>query len=1044
MPADSHPVPVRNDSTGSSSITSSGQSSVTPTITRNSSYSSVDDASPTPPPKDDSPEAGPTALPKVANEAVLVESPVHINKPSRSSTWGSTNSNTSQNLDLDKPLPIRPRRAGDVSKVVNFSRPNPSPVRTSQRSPSTQAHIASMRQPSRSHHRSASINVLMPHSPATSTPMSPPSHGLRIRSNFNSFKPLGSHPNARSRSNTVPVPAMLPELPGSLVPGVRPLAVRKPVSRARTVSNPANRPCTITTSTAESVIYRIMSQIHSVQDLETAALVSKGFYNTFARNESRLVSQLLFRTSPAAWETRRSVLAVEGSQQFRLREYSRDVRTLAALKRAVLRSERCASVCRLRTIAALRGADEVAGRDIDEALWRVWTFCAWFGDSAVQRAGEVTAAELDWLNATRSPGRAEGFATGNSSGLSAGQLEDMNEMWQCMQLLLDVYQGTTDEALRAGWLDFWNPSDGVSEAAFLQEWTSYLLTLGPQVVLTLAGAPNDTAKKVGLTRWPLPPAGYTRATFLTAALGRVYQERLVAEATAKAATVPLPRQASARHRHAKSVDSSFSSTVLRDPQAAAQTLRLDTSTPTIRRRPVSVSVHRPPPLEIRPDCDPASAHSQQPSKGSVAITAFPASPTTDPSFFHTLTMNRTASTRLGPNLFPVSYVTSTPRVPFPSHTYKSRAPPPVAAVVDPTDRALNYLVCDLGFAEQNAKRALAMTDTGSGIDLPRAEELLRMETRMREVRAPVELPTPDDIVSPLPKLSKRTSVRAEDRCNGHCPRPVTRSRDSLTPTLATIQKRASVMSKASKQHGRSKSLGNATDSSDVPISPITDIYGGHSDSDSPVGRDDMSLEWRREAGGGDTIAPLVTMTVSTPNKSASSLGRVMSGRSAKAWRVLGVEQELQQRQGEQRKLAGLGIGRSSSKSNVVGMNEYLERVERKKSMRTMAEQWKAQQGTGEVFGVPKNHNASDEAGAGSAGAAGASGTSSPATQGFPCGNSGGLGGLRPVVAAERDGRDESGRGWRRSVLGGAAQGLKREKTAREKARCLPGGERLAA
>ena len=26
------------------------------------------------------------------------------------------------------------------------------------------------------------------------------------------------------------------------------------------------------------------------------------------------------------------------------------------------------------------------------------------------------------------------------------------------------------------------------------------------------------------------------------------------------------------------------------------------------------SVHRPPPLEIRPDCDPASAHSQQPSQ----------------------------------------------------------------------------------------------------------------------------------------------------------------------------------------------------------------------------------------------------------------------------------------------------------------------------------------------------------------------------------------------------------------------------------------------
>lgn len=822
--------------------------------------------------------------------------------------------------------------------------------------------------------------------------------------------------------------------------GVRPLEPRKKKLQA------PSRDYQITAHAAENVIYRVMTQLTTAQDLQSAAMVSKGFYNTFHRNESKLVSHLMFKNSRAAWETRRSIIVLKNSKDFRLCDYQRDMRTLRALERYIL--AHAAAACRPRTIDGLRGYDAEAQRQVDQALWRMWTFCALFGANA--HKAEPLTAELDWLNGfsgTRSRAMGAGFGVGNGAGLTLAELEDMNEMWHCLQMLVSAFHGRSQEASRAGVLDNWNPSDGTSDAAHIVEWTSYLLTLGPQVILALSSASFEKAKVLGLTRWVQPSPGETRTTFLAGAISHVYQERLLAEATEKAAHIPIPRQASARHRASLSVDSTFSGTSQRTTHSPF--LRLDTTTPTIRRRPLSVSAYHSTSttLAIRPDCDPSLASNNTTSS------AFPASPTTDPTFYHTLTNHRAASTRLGPTLFPLAYTPITPRIPFPrSSMAPLHTPPPVPQIIDPVDRALNHLVSDCGYPEQNAKRALAMTDTGSGIDVGRAEELLRIEygrDRERERAEPVELPTPGDIVSPLPlSVGRRGSVV---RCDGSCPAtPVSAGAGSGAgarglrvkgmTVSGVVSKRASVVSRATvRTHGRSKSLGNVVVEEDeeerVPVSPITDIYGGHSDDeldghDDLFGRDDMSLEWRREEGGGDTIAPLVSAGSSGLGIRASGLGRVKSGRSAslKAWRVLGVDamgNAMGSPTGSKNKVvATLGsLGRSSSRGNVVGMQEYLARVERRREERSAQEGWKAQaEGNGEVFGVPQGGEVS-------------------------VGGKEGLGGLRPIVVEEGRSSGEGKGSWRKSLMmnaGGLGSGgsMKREKTVRDKVRCFPSGERI--
>ena len=259
---------------------------------------------------------------------------------------------------------------------------------------------------------------------------------------------------------------------------------------------------------------------------------------------------------------------------------------------------------------------------------------------------------------------------------------------------------------------------------------------------------------------------------------------------------------------------------------------------------------------------------------------------------------------------------------------------------------MDLLVKELGFKEANAKRALAMCDSGSGIDVERAIELLMLESR-REAMAsatPVELPTPSDIVSPpstSPPASRAGTVRTtrrkskKDYCDGGCKRPVTGSGSSFASARTSVIKSPSTRKQASANRNAAseeEETGN--------ISPITDIYGGHSDDEiqthSTILDDDSSEMWRRREGN-DTISPLVPATVRFNN-----INR-LSAQSRKAWKVLGLQQQGQATPAEERGntggtlRGGLARMRSKSSSSVVGMEEYAMRVERRKSLRMIKE-----------------------------------------------------------------------------------------------------------
>ena len=681
----------------------------------------------------------------------------------------------------------------------------------------------------------------------------------------------GSFPNETSRRHTVDLQKRAQTFPPSSCS----------LQGARRHSR---RP--ITSTTAERVIYRIMCSAHTAKDLQATAMVSKGFYRTFQRNESKLVSHLIFKSSKAAWELRRTTLALQGANDFLLKDYARDCRTLVALKSFIV--AHCSPRCKHSTLVGLLGQDEARMVQIDDALWRIWTFCTLFGNSIGQT--EPAQTHIDWLNGSKAASNQQlgaGFAIGNDKGLTSHELEDMSEMWHCLQTLVSGFHGREQEAKRYGIFDNWHLRQSSTDSQHLAEWTCYLLALGPQTVLTLSGCSFDQAKMLGLTTWTLPPDGQSRSTFLTAALSRVYQERILEDATRRAAQLSLQHSSirvaplrAPSHRPSRSLDEKQIMPVPSTRAACLQTQSLRIDTTAIKRRPVSTmsaNVMTNVKLDIRPDCDPASTMDQRPDSDSAwrtsqASSALPTSPTADPTVYYNLSATATASARLGATLFPMDYASPAPRVPF---LAAEKSTTPVSEVVDPVDKAMTMLVRELGFAETRARKALAMCDTGSGIDLQKAIELLTVDSKdvgQKHV-TPIELPTPGGLASPR---WLRKSQQPKSYCEGHC-----------KPTKASLHSRT-------HSTGKTATTGTATDNSFSPISA----------------RDES--EWT------DTISPLAGLSTSTSRK--STMSRASS--KARAWKVLGLD------------------GGAKRKSSVLRMDEYQAKVERRQSQRaaSMGEQ----------------------------------------------------------------------------------------------------------
>ena len=242
----------------------------------------------------------------------------------------------------------------------------------------------------------------------------------------------------------------------------------------------------ISADAAEVVLLRILESLDNLQDLFATATVSRGFYRTFKRHELPLMKNALYGMSPAAWELREMSPPYPGlesgdnarpklleySPSLYLQHYMRDMYTMIALKSMIL--IHCESFLRADTITALAGGETERASQIDDAFWRVWTFCQVFG-CASNREDDIVG-QMDWLRGgtlakhqRRSANTMElgadvnrnsvlycsppTFGTGNVGGLSAEDLYDMTEIWTCLGVLVRGFQGKRPEARDYGIFD---------------------------------------------------------------------------------------------------------------------------------------------------------------------------------------------------------------------------------------------------------------------------------------------------------------------------------------------------------------------------------------------------------------------------------------------------------------------------------------------------------------------------------------------------------------------------------------------------------------
>ncbi|KAK3711522.1 hypothetical protein LTR37_009513 [Vermiconidia calcicola] len=488
-------------------------------------------------------------------------------------------------------------------------------------------------------------------------------------------------------------------------------------------------------ASAEDVLLHILSSLASPEDLFNTALINKGMYRVYKDNEMHLVRTVAYNQSPAAFEFREwcppdqfiNAGSSEASLQLEhtpilsyMHSCRRDVKVIESLKTLIL--EHCQGSVRRETSFALSTRSHPHAQRFNDAFWRIWCFCRIFGCD--KGRDEDVTGQLDWLkggllanNQDLSPtmnmnldfdegsvllNPPEYFAQGNPNGLTVQQLYDMIEIWDCLIALLNTFHGQTEQARSCGIFDPCDVVEGsAEEVEALGEWTAYLLTLGPAVVLNMAesargGSSSDfaIAKANGWTQWSPPEYDGSRTTFLKEPVNRLYEERLAVAAKKLqnptelvpkdrghnrvanlAAEIRLSRRASGYMRH------SARATTLsrRDSKMGASPVVGQSSVPVKRTsaapagRPLNFSVPRPqsppPSLWAPPKISPLMENRVE-------------------------TFNRVSLQNYA------------------------------AGVAESTsDRAVRRIV-EMGFSEAQAREALRMTDMGDGLRLDRAVDLL--------------------------------------------------------------------------------------------------------------------------------------------------------------------------------------------------------------------------------------------------------------------------------------------------------------------------------
>lgn len=252
----------------------------------------------------------------------------------------------------------------------------------------------------------------------------------------------------------------------------------RPVPNARRSVEPRD----IRPDAAESVLCGILRNCQSLDDLFSLASVNRGFHYVFKRHELEMMQTVLRNESPPAWEFRKvsppyPVELGTPDSSFPEPEYTptsfyrlqkHDKIVISALKSLVL--TRCQSFLRPETVMALAIDGNERAQRMDDAFWRIWTFCKLFG-CGKNREDDVIG-QIDWLrggpavhqSGTRATflsgnsidlcsvltNASEHFAKGNPGGLSAEELYDMTEIWTCLGVLLSGLEGRTAQAREFG------------------------------------------------------------------------------------------------------------------------------------------------------------------------------------------------------------------------------------------------------------------------------------------------------------------------------------------------------------------------------------------------------------------------------------------------------------------------------------------------------------------------------------------------------------------------------------------------------------------
>lgn len=230
------------------------------------------------------------------------------------------------------------------------------------------------------------------------------------------------------------------------------------------------------------IVELIMEHIPSLDDLFNWVLVNRRFYRVFKQRELAYIKMALYKMSRPAWELREmsppwtlewqltidpDSTVPEYDPTLYLHRYACDIFTLAKLKSMIL--VRCAPFLRRDTVRGLAGLDDDRSEEVDNAFWRIWTFCRIFG-SGKGRENDLEG-QVDWLRGGTKARLSQssnstvteplythgvlfeppqGFAKGNAGGLSPKELYDMTEIWTCLGVLVQPLHGKCIEARKFG------------------------------------------------------------------------------------------------------------------------------------------------------------------------------------------------------------------------------------------------------------------------------------------------------------------------------------------------------------------------------------------------------------------------------------------------------------------------------------------------------------------------------------------------------------------------------------------------------------------